>query len=67
MKKPTSIIHYKGYQIENYDTDFGSSLIYKDGELSGCTHSDEGKNNSELKAKYRIDTNQLRGLVKYNF
>ena len=47
---------YKNYEIE---TTNGSSFIYLDGILKGCTHSDLKLNNSELKAKKRIDDNKL--------
>lgn len=47
----------KGLTIET-DTQ-GNSYIYKDGELKGCTHTDDNKNNSEQKAKLRIDSGKL--------
>jgi hypothetical protein len=49
-------ITYKGFKIE---TTNGSSYIYLDGELLGCTHSDHRLDNSADKAKKRIDNNTI--------
>lgn len=51
---------YKGYKIK---TDInGDSYIYRNNILKGCTHSDDNKNNSEKKAKKRIDNNKVNML-----
>jgi hypothetical protein len=49
-------ITYKGFKIE---TTNGSSYIYLNGELLGCTHSDYRLDNSADKAKKRIDNNTI--------
>ena len=49
---------YKSYQLQ---TNENSTMIYKDGKLVGATYTDEGKNNSEIKAIERID----KGMVNY--
>ena len=55
-----TIIDYKGYIIETRN---GSSFIYlphhKNAHLAGCTHSDLTENNSEMKAKLRIDSGKI--------
>lgn len=43
---------YKGYTLQTVN---GSTYIYKDNDLKGCTHSDGQLNNSEAKAIVRID------------
>jgi len=50
---------YKGYKIEVTET---SAMIYKDGNLVGCTFTDESKGNQLEKAKQRIDTNRLNNI-----
>ena len=41
------------------DKDSKMELIYLNDDLKGCTHSDDGKNNSELKAMKRIDSGKI--------
>ena len=62
-------IVYKGYNIVTDEG--GNSYIYDNGELKGATHTDylvndsfvsKPKNNSEKKAKLRIDNNKLNNL-----
>ncbi len=48
---------YKGYTLETIN---GSTYIYKDNDLKGCTHSDLKLNNSEEKAKIRIDKGKVK-------
>jgi len=48
---------YKGYTLQTVN---GSTYIYKDNELKGCTHSDLRLDNSEDKAKIRIDSGKLK-------
>jgi hypothetical protein len=55
------MITYKKYQIETIN---GSSYIYLNSVLMGCTHSDLNLNNSEEKAMKRIDKNNLKGVCK---
>lgn len=52
---------YKGYALQTVN---GSTYIYKGSELMGCTHSDLKLNNSEVKAKIRIDKGQLNIIKK---
>ena len=52
---------YKSYTIETIN---GSTYIYKNNTLMGCTHSDLKLNNSEDKAKIRIDNNKVNLLKK---
>lgn len=54
--KTTKIINYKGYKIEVCENE---SYIYLNGALMGCTYTDDNKNNSEEKAKKRIDNNKI--------
>lgn len=55
--------NYKGFNIQ---TKNGSSFIYQNGELKGCTHTDysidKPKDNSEEKAKIRIDNKKLNNI-----
>jgi len=55
------MINYKQYTIK---TTGNESYIYEGSTLRGCTFSDHNKNNSEEKAKKRIDENRINNLNK---
>ena len=52
---------YKNYILK---TTNGSTFIYKDSELMGCTHSDFKSGNSVEKAKVRIDKGKVNMISK---
>jgi len=52
---------YKGYILQTIN---GSTYIYKGSELMGCAHSDLKLNNSEEKAKVRIDKGKVNTISK---
>lgn len=56
-----TVTNYKNYTIETIN---GSSYIRLEGEFVGCTHSDLKLNNSEDKAKIRIDNNKVNLLTE---